>query len=130
MRSPWKQLAAMEPDREYLVLASSIPAQHYSATPALFRGASATKQQLRDADGLIGFSLVARPARKQYATLSVWRDDEALRQFAQGTPHGELMRELAPVMGKTAFVRWTIPGSAGRPSWSEAFRRLSAADIE
>lgn len=130
MKSPWKQRERMDPEAEYLVLASSIPAQDYGATPALFRGASATKRQLRDADGLVGFSLLARPARKQYATLSVWRDESALQAFARSSPHGDLMRELAPRMGDTAFVRWTIRGSAGRPSWREAWERLGSAGSE
>ena len=117
----------MDPEAEYLVLASSLPGKDYTATPALFRGASATKRQLRDAEGVIGFSLLARPARKQYGTLSVWRDEAALQEFARSSPHGQLMRDLAPRMGQTAFVRWTIPGSAGRPSWQEAWDRLARA---
>lgn len=117
----------MDPDAEYLVLASSLPAKDYAATPALFRGASATKRQLRDAEGLVGFSMLARPARKQYGSLSVWRDEAALQDFARSSPHGQLMRDLAPRMGQTAFVRWTIPGSAGRPSWREAWERLASS---
>lgn len=127
MKTPWKQQARMEPDSEYLVLASSIPARDYAATPALFRGASETKRQLRGAEGLVGYSLLARPARKQYATLSVWRDEAALQAFARSNPHGGLMRELAPRMGETVFVRWTISGSAGRPSWREASARLASS---
>lgn len=128
MRDPWKQPEAMDPDTEYLVMASSLPARDYAATPALFRGAQATKRQLRDAEGLIGFSMLARPVRKQYGSLSVWRDEAALRAFARTTPHGQLMRDLAPRMGQTTFVRWTITGADGRPSWREAWRRLDAAD--
>jgi heme-degrading monooxygenase HmoA len=109
------------------VLASSLPARDYAATPALFRGANATKRQLRDAEGLVGFSLLARPLRKQYGSLSVWRDEAALQEFARSSPRGQLMRDLAPRMGETAFVRWTIPGSAGRPSWREAWARLASA---
>ena len=127
MRSPWKRLAAMDPEGEYLVLASSIPARRYASTPRLFRGASATKRQLRGSDGLIGFSLLARPATKQYATLSVWRDEAALQAFARSNPHGELMRELAPEMGDTKFLRWTIRGADGRPSWRDALQRLASA---
>lgn len=126
MRDPWKQCQAMDPDTEYLVMASSLPALDYAATPALFRGARATKRQLRDADGLVGFSMLARPARKQYGSLSVWRDEDALQAFARSSPHGQLMRDLAPRMGQTAFVRWTITGAQGRPSWAEAWDRLAS----
>lgn len=119
----------MEPDGEYLVLASSIPARRYRSTARLFRGASQTKRQLRHSDGLIGFSLLARPATKQYATLSVWRDEAALQAFARSEPHGALMRRLAPEMGDTSFLRWTIRGAAGRPQWQDALRRLASAPV-
>ena len=61
------------------------------------------------------------------ATLSVWRDAEALAAFIAQSPHHELMRELVPVMGPTRFVRWTIKGSDGLPVWDDARRRLETA---
>lgn len=83
------------------------------------------RKQLARTEGLIGFSLLARPARKQYATLSLWVDDEALTAFAGGDPHRALRTDLAPLMGATKFARWRIKGSDGRPSWRDAMRRLS-----
>lgn len=124
MKSPWKSMQPMEPDCEYLVLASSIPPRSRSSTRALFRGARAVRKQLATTDGVLGFSLLARPLRKQYATLSVWEDEPALAAFAGQTPHRELMASLAPQMTATKFVRWTIRGHDGRPSWSDALRRL------
>jgi hypothetical protein len=73
---------------------------------------------------LVGFSLLARPWRKQYATLSVWVDENALSAFAAASPHRELMAKLAPEMEATKFVRWTMIGSDGRPTWHDALRRL------
>ena len=124
MKSPWKSIAAFEPDREYCVLASSIPPLSRSSTLRLFKGASEVRKQLARTEGLVGFSLLARPARKQYATLSVWLDEAALVAFADATPHRELRADLAPEMGPTKFVQWTIKGSAGRPSWRDAMHRL------
>jgi hypothetical protein len=124
MKSPWKSMRSLEPDREYLVLASSIPPRKLSSTWRLFRGARIVRKQLASTDGVIGFALLARPLRKQYATLSVWIDEAALDAFAGHSPHHELMTELAPEMGPTKFVRWVISGSAGRPSWDDALRRL------
>jgi hypothetical protein len=71
MKSPRKWVDAPEPEREYLVLASSIPPKSRRPTWRLFRGARAVRKQLGVTDGVIGFSLLARPLRKQYATLSV-----------------------------------------------------------
>jgi hypothetical protein len=121
-------MTPLEPDHEYVVLASSIPPRSVSSTPRLFRGASAVRKQLASTEGVAGFSLLARPLRKQYATLSLWVDEPALAAFAQGNPHRELMIDLAPEMGATKFVRWTIKGRDGRPSWNEALKRLAEGD--
>jgi len=124
MRSLWKKLGDLEPDAEYLVLASAIPTRHLHSTWRMYRGARAVRKQLTSTDGIVGFSLLARPLRKQYATLSVWTDQEALNAFVHASPHSELKSGLAPGMGPTRFERWTITGSQRRPSWSEALRRL------
>jgi hypothetical protein len=44
--------------------------------------------------------------------------------FAQGNAHRDLRADLAPEMGSTQFVRWTITGCAGRPSWRDAMNRV------
>ena len=125
MKSPWKSMKALESDREYVVLASSIPPLSRSSTRRLFGGASEVRKQLARTEGVVGFSLLARPLRKQYATLSLWVDEQALASFADASPHRELMAKLSPEMGPTKFVRWTINGSDGRPSWREALQRLN-----
>jgi len=125
MKSPWKSVSPLEPGNDYVVLASSIPPLSRSSTWRLFRGASAVRKQLADTPGVVGFSLLARPWRKQYATLSVWTDEPSLSAFAAAQPHGQLMSQLSAEMGPTKFVRWTIRGSDGPPSWSDALPRLS-----
>ena len=117
-------MAALDPSADYLVLASSIPPKSVASTWKLFRGSRVVRRQLLATDGVMGFSMLAEPLRKHYATLSVWRDEAALDSFAQAQPHGRLMGELAPAMAATKFVRWTISGAAGPPSWSDALSRL------
>lgn len=124
MKSPWREIEALDADREYLVLASSIPPKSIRSTWKMFRGSRAVDKQLRSTDGVVGFSMLAQPFAKHYATLSVWRDQVALDAFARAHPHHELMVGLAPEMGPTKFVTWTISGSDGRPSWADALARL------
>jgi hypothetical protein len=124
MKSPWKAVAPIEPDATYLVLASSIPPKSVTSTWKLFRGSRAVRRQLLATDGVVGFSMLAEPLRKHYATLSVWRDEAALDAFAKAHPHDRLMADLAPAMGTTRFVRWTLSGTDGRPSWEDALTRL------
>jgi quinol monooxygenase YgiN len=126
VKSPWKSLGALDPDREYLVLASSIPPKSVSSTWSMFTGSRSVRRQLLAADGVLGFSMLAQPVRKHYATLSVWRDEAALDAFAGTSPHARLMADLAPAMNEPKFVRWTIGGRDGVPSWSDALDRLSS----
>ena len=127
VKSPWKSFAELEPDTDYLVLASSIPAKSLRSTPAMFRGASSVRKQLGHTDGVIGFSLLAQPLTKNYATLSVWRDQAALDVFTAAHPHDELMVALGPQMGQTRFVTWAITGADGLPTWDDALARLASA---
>ncbi len=73
-------------DAEYLVLASSIPPKSVASTWKLFRGERAVRRQLLTTEGVLGFSMLAEPLRKHYATLSVWRDEAALGAFAGRIP--------------------------------------------
>lgn len=82
MKSPWESMGSLEPGREYVVLVPSLPPLVLSSTWRMFRGASMVRKQLASTEGAVGFSLLARPLRKQYTTLSVWVDDSALAVFA------------------------------------------------
>ena len=124
MKTPWKTLAVLDASTEYLVLASSIPPKSISSTWTMFKGSRTVRHQLLATDGVLGFAMLAEPLRKNYATLSVWRDEEALNAFAGTEPHAQLMAALAPLMHEPKFVRWTISGSDGTPSWSDALDRL------
>ncbi|MDQ6614413.1 MAG: hypothetical protein M3083_06635, partial [Actinomycetota bacterium] len=87
MKSPWKSMQTFLPDREYVVLATSIPPVSRSSTLRLFKGASSVRKQLASTSGVVGFSTMARPWQKQYATLSVWTDEQSLATFASSNPH-------------------------------------------
>lgn len=128
MKSRWRQLRPFEDGHDYLVLASSIPARRLSSTGRLFRGSRATAAQLEQTEGVVGYSMLARPLRKQYATLSVWVDETALQSFARAAAHGRLMADLAPEMAPTRFLRWTHRGGDRRPSWRDALARLAQPD--
>jgi hypothetical protein len=78
--------------------------------------------QLATADGLLGYSLLARPISKQFWTLSAWQNEPALRAFVQHPPHVRIMSALAPHMDKTSFVRWTVKGSDLPLRWDDALR--------
>jgi quinol monooxygenase YgiN len=123
---PWTARAEMEPGTGYLVMASHLPLKRIAATVRFFRAVSAVRKQLAGAEGLIGYTLRAKPLAGDYWTLSVWKDDAALRQFMRTTPHVQVMTSLKPFMGPTKFVTWTATAADGRPGMAAALERLAA----
>ena len=116
----------MRPGSDYLVMASHLPLQRISATVRFFRGVTAVRKQLAAADGLVGYTLRARPLARDYWTLSVWENEAALGEFMRTPPHVQLMTSLKPLMGPTKFVQWTISAADGRPGWGAALERLAS----
>lgn len=123
---PWTARAEMEPGTGYLVMASHLPLKRITATVRFFRAVSAVRKQLATAEGLLGYTLRAKPLARDYWTLSVWKDDGALRQFMRTPPHVQVMTSLKPVMGPTKFVTWTASAADGRPSMAAALEHLAA----
>lgn len=122
---PWTTRAEMEPGIGYLVMASHLPLKRISFTVRFFRGVSAVRKQLATADGLVGYTMRARPLTRHYWTLSIWKDNAALRQLMRTSPHVQLMTSLKPFMGPTKFVTWEISAADERPSMTSALEHLA-----
>jgi quinol monooxygenase YgiN len=123
---PWTARAEMEPGTDYLVMASHLPLKRITATVRFFRAVSAVRKQLAATDGLIGYTLRAKPLARDYWTLSVWKDDTALRQFMRTPPHVQVMTSLKPFMGPTKFVTWTASEADGQPTMTGALEHLAS----
>ncbi|HYK69843.1 MAG TPA: hypothetical protein VEV45_17995 [Streptosporangiaceae bacterium] len=126
MDLPWTTRAEMQPGTEYLVMASHLPLRRITGTARFFQAVSAIRKQLAGADGLVGYTLRAKPLARDYWTLSVWQDETTLRAFMRTPPHAGLMSSLRPLMGPTKFITWNIRAADGRPSLADALRRLAA----
>jgi len=122
--SQWKSFARPNGEREHLALLSYLPLQRFRLIPRFLIYASAIEGQLRDARGLVGYSLQAQVLRRRFWTLSVWEGERSLMEFVGRSPHGQMMCLLAPHMGGTKFTRWKLKGSAIPPTWDEAKRRM------
>lgn len=121
---PWTARAEMEPGRTYVVMASHLPLARIASTVRFGRGVIAVRKQLAEADGLVGYTLRAKPLARDYWTLSVWTDTSTLQAFMRTPPHVRLMSSLRALMGPTKFVQWEITAADGRPTWAGALDRL------
>lgn len=93
--------------------------------PPIFLYTAQVMKQLASVQGVLGYSLLARPLGKQFWTLSAWVNEEALQAFVQHPPHVRIMEALTPHIGQTRFIRWTVKGSQLPLQWDEALPRFA-----
>ena len=123
--SRWRALGSPDPNSEVVALLSYLPLKSYWRVVPFFLYTAQVMKQLASAQGLLGYSLLARPLSKRFWTLSAWENAEALQAFVQHPPHVRIMEALTPHMDKAKFVRWTLRGSQLPLQWDEALRRLA-----
>jgi quinol monooxygenase YgiN len=121
---PWIRLADADPDGDYVIMASRLPLRRYRNIVGFLRATRAIRAQLAAAEGVVGYTLDAKPLRKTFWTLSAWESDEALDRFARTDPHRSRIADIRPHMLPTTFVRWSLPGKELPPKWAQARRRV------
>jgi hypothetical protein len=84
--SPWRTFASPEPERDYVALLSYLPLKSHWRVPVFFFYTIQVVKQMASAEGLLGYSVLARPLSKRFWTLSAWRDEAALQTFVQHPP--------------------------------------------
>jgi quinol monooxygenase YgiN len=123
--SPWRTFGSPDPNGDFVALLSYLPLKSYWRLLPFVVYTVQVVKQLATADGLLGYSLLARPLSKRFWTLSAWNSEDALRAFVQHPPHVRIMSALAAYMDETKFVRWTVKGSDLLLRWDDALRRLA-----
>lgn len=120
---PWKPLREPEPQGEYLILLTHLPMRRIAKLPRFLRSVRRIQKQLDGTEGLLGYSLLAKPLRSDYWTLSAWESDDALQRFVRESPHREVMVDLPRDLSGFRTIRWTADGAALPPSWDDALAR-------
>ncbi len=126
LSTKWLTFSAIQREQEYLVLLTYLPLKHWSKLPSFLLYVLSIRKQLRTARGMIGYSLLAHFLSRDFWTLSVWHDAQALAEFVRTRPHAQVMSKLRGHMGATKFIRWQAPGTVLPPSWEEAMAQFHA----
>jgi hypothetical protein len=109
-------------------MASRFKLRRWRDVLPFFRDSMRIHRQVRSADGAYGVSLEAHPLRREFFTLSAWRDDAAVRALVAAEPHRSAMRKYRPAMAEAAFRFWSAEAGSLPPTWAEAKRRLAEPD--
>ncbi|MFI1186273.1 DUF3291 domain-containing protein [Streptomyces californicus] len=80
--------------------------------------------QVKTAPGAYGASLIAKPLKRTFWTLSAWEDRDALYAYAKSDPHGTAMRAMGPKMARSTFTFWEVDTASLPIAWDDAKRRL------
>jgi hypothetical protein len=90
--------------------------------PFFLLRANRTVAQVRKADGFVA-GAVQRDADLAFWTVTVWRDERAMRAYWASGAHRKAIPHLADWADEASVARWTQPGG-DLPEWPEAVRRL------
>ncbi len=91
--------------------------------PIFMLHANRTIAQIRRADGFLA-GAVQRDADLAFWTLTLWRDEPAMRAYGASGAHRKAMPHLAEWADEAMVVRWLQPDGGDLPAWTEAVRRL------
>ena len=127
---PWVERRTIDPDRDYVAMASCLPLKAYRSIPGFLRDTLEIRRQLAETPGLVGYALNAQLARKTFWTFSVWNDRASLDEFAVSDPHRRIIQRLQPRMGHTHFAFFEIPGSDLPMSWDQMTAPVRYPDVE
>ena len=122
---PWLERQPIDPQREYVAMASRLPLKSYGSVPGFLRDTMQIRSQLAQTSGLVGYTLNAGLARKTFLTFSVWEDQASLDRFAESEPHRSIIARLRPRMNPTKFEFFPISGTDLPLTWEQITARLS-----
>jgi hypothetical protein len=90
--------------------------------PFFILHANRTIAQIRKADGFVA-GAVRREAGLAFWTLTVWRDEHAMRAYGASGAHRMAMPHLADWADQASVGHWRQDGDS-LPEWPDAVRRL------
>jgi hypothetical protein len=125
---PWTTVDPAGAD-DAVIMASRFTLRTWRHVLPFFLDAMRIHRQVRRADGAYGVSLEAHPLKREFLTLSSWRDDAAVKALVGAEPHRSAMRKYRQVTKEATFRFWTAPATEP-PTWAEAKRRLSQPESD
>ncbi len=90
--------------------------------PFFMLHANRTIAQIRKADGFLA-GAVLRDANRSFWTMTVWRDEQAMRSYSASGAHRKAIPHLADWADEASVVHWSQSGR-DLPDWPEAIGRL------
>ncbi|MEU1418883.1 DUF3291 domain-containing protein [Kitasatospora sp. NPDC005751] len=126
---PWITPHPATPGTQAVVMASRFEVHSLGDVPRFLLKSYAVWRQIQSAPGALGASLIARPTKRTFYTLSAWESQQALQDFARAEPHRSIMTGLRSTMRESVFTYWQAPVEQLPVGWPEAHRRLAEQQV-
>jgi heme-degrading monooxygenase HmoA len=125
---PWQWTGAARAARpdHAIIFASRFDARGLHAGWTLFTGGIRLRQAVLAAPGALGVSVRAHPIAGRYYTLSLWRDEASLLDFARSAEHRAVVKRIAR-LGPVSGVLLARDAASTRPRWGRTLRWLATA---
>lgn len=121
---PWKQISAVEPDREYVAFTSRFFLKSPLVLPAWLAAGAKIMEQVDAAPGIVGWSLGANLPTLEFFTLSAWEDAASLRAFVRTAAHGAATTRFERARRRESiFVQFPVLGRELPLRWDDAISR-------
>ncbi|MFE5333497.1 DUF3291 domain-containing protein [Embleya sp. NPDC056575] len=122
---PWTVPNAPGDTTSALVMASRFEVRSLKDVPRFFTKSLAAWRQVKNAPGCLGASLIARPFKRTFLTLSAWDDRRSLMTFNGTDPHRGIVTAMRPTMKTSTFVFWNVEVGDLPVNWADAERRIA-----
>jgi hypothetical protein len=116
------------PDGPVTIMTSWLELRRLRDVPSFLIAALRIRKQMLGSPGALGVSLIARPARRTFWTLSAWQDQDSLSAAVGRPPHRKIMKQFRPRLAGSSFVTWSAAPTALPIGWDDALRRLDNPD--
>jgi hypothetical protein len=70
---------------------TSFSAERHADLPGIYRAALSLRAEWDQLEGAVGLWLWTQPLARRAGSISLWRDEAALRRFVTWAPHREIM---------------------------------------
>ena len=110
-------------EKKYIHAATFLPLKSWRYMISFQLMSSKVLKQAKQSHGMVDYAVKADFLKKHFWTLSIWKDQNSMRQFVMTEPHITAMKKFEEWAGDgSAFADWT--SSSSLIDWEEAMRRL------
>lgn len=128
LRGSWTSGPAADLAGPVLVAVTAFQADRLRDLPGIYRSGLALGKAWPRLDGAVGMWLWTEPLRRRSGSVSVWRDEQALRRFVAWPDHVTIMRRYRR-RGRVTSTMWTADRFQPADVWARARSHLSGRQL-